>query len=202
MGAVFLAANILAQAPQTIFLNMETAPSVGTDYSDIAEKKPYAGAPPASVATHYVGEYYGGGIVFYIDEEGKHGLITTTIDKSIRKQQKSDARIITNAVRDGITTGKFNEDRINAIKGVGTDDALSGENYQDANLSDWYLPTRYDLIKLYQNRAVIGGYSAFARGWRSAEVSSVNEWYRSFITGGEFRNGKDDEVYIRVIREF
>jgi hypothetical protein len=187
---------------KTIFLKTETDPSGGTDYSTIVGTSPYTGELSALVATHYVGEYYGGGIVFYVDDEGKHGLITTTIDKSIRKLQKSDARILTNTVRDGITTGKFNEDRINAIKGTGANDALSGENYPDANLSDWYLPTRYDLIKLYQNRVVIGGYSAFARGWRSAEFSSVNEWYRSFVTGGEFRNGKDDEVYVRVIREF
>ena len=84
----------------------------------------------------------------------------------------------------------------------GANDAQVVEDYQDASLSDWYLPTRYDLIKLYQNRAAIGGYSDFAKGWKSVEVSSINEWFRSFVTGSEFRNGKDDEVYVRVIREF
>jgi hypothetical protein len=167
-----------------------------------ATSEPSAGEPSSQDAVHFVGEYYGGGVVFYVDEQGKHGLITTTIDKTTRQQQRSQDFVLTNPVRDGITTGTFNTDRINIIKGEGVNDAQLAENYWDTNLSAWYLPTRYDLIKLYRNRAVIGGYAAFARGWRSAEYSSVNEWYQSFVTGGEFRNGKDDAVYIRVIRKF
>ena len=188
LGAVLLTANIFGQASETTSLKSETSPNID--------------GPSSFNATHYVGEYYGGGIVFYVDEEGKHGLITNTIDKSTRKQQKSEADILTNPAGDGITTGEFNTYRINAMKGEGANDAQVVEDYQDASLSDWYLPTRYDLIKLYQNRAVIGGYSDFAKGWKSTESSSINEWFRSFVTGSEFRNGKDDEVYVRVIREF
>jgi hypothetical protein len=151
---------------------------------------------------HYIGEYFGGGIIFYLDEEGKHGLITATIDKSTRKRNRGETYIHTNEVRDGITTGTFNANRLNAMKGTGENDAQVAENYQETKLSDWYLPTRYDLIKLYRNRSVIGGYSEFAKGWKSTEVSSVNEWYQSFVTGGEFSNGKDDATYIRVIRKF
>lgn len=185
LGAVLLTANIFGQATQTI-----------------VETSPFTGEPSALVATHYYGEYYGGGIVFHLDDEGKHGLITTTIDKSTRKQQKSEGHVNTNPVRDGITTGKFNTERINTMQDAGAVNAQVVENSQDANLSDWYLPTRYDLIKLYQRRSVIGGYPEFAKGWKSTEFSSVNEWFRSFVTGGEFSNGKDDAVYIRVIRKF
>jgi hypothetical protein len=195
LGAVFLTANVFGQAAHPVSYQAVIRNS-NIDLLDFTSE------PAELVATHYVGESYGGGLVFYVDEEGKHGLITATIDKITRKQQKSETYIITNHARDGITTGKFNTDRINAIKSAGVDDAQEFENYQVANLSDWYLPTRYDLIKLYRNRAVIGGYSDFAKGWKSTEVSSVNEWYRSFVTGGDFSNGKDDAVYIRVIREF
>ena len=31
---------------------------------------------------HYIGESYGGGIVFYVDDSGQHGLIATTSDQS------------------------------------------------------------------------------------------------------------------------
>jgi len=198
LGAVLLTANIFGQATYTMSY---LAVNRNSD-NDLLASSPFTSEPSALVATHYVGESFGGGIVFHVDDEGKHGIITTTIDKSTRKQNKSETFILTNAVRDGITTGKFNTDRLNAMTGTGSTDTQVVENYQDANLSDWHLPTRYDLIKLYRNRAVLGGYNEFAKGWKSTEVSSVNEWYRSFITGGEFSNGKDDAVYIRVIRKF
>lgn len=194
LGAVLLTANIFGQATPD--------PSGGKRYSSLDETSTLTGESSASVGTHYVGENLGGGIVFYVDDEGKHGLITTTIDKRTRKQQRSEAYILTNPVRDGITTGAFNTERINVMKGEGVNEVQEVENYLDVKLSDWYLPTRYDLIKLYRNRAVIGGYAEFVTGWKSPKVSGVNEWYQSFVTGGEFSNGKDDEVYIRVIRKF
>lgn len=194
LGAVLLTANIFGQATPD--------PSDGTNYSTLAETSPITDESSTLAETHYIGESLGGGVVFYVDDEGKHGLITTIIDKSTRKQQRSEAHILTNPVRDGITTGTFNTERINVMKGTVADDAQGAEYYQDDRLSDWYLPTRYDLIKLYRNRAVIGGYSDFAKGWKSTETSSVNQWYQSFVTGGEFKNGKDDAVYIRVIRKF
>ena len=194
MGAVFLTANIFGQAtPDPLFTS---------DFSATSESSPNPEETSVQAGTHYIGEDYGGGVVFWVDEEGKHGLIATVIDKSTRKQQRSEALILTNPVRDGITTGTFNTERINVMKGENAIDNQGVGYYQESKLSDWYLPTRYDLIKLYRNRAVIGGYAEFARGWRSREVSSVNEWYQSFVTGGEFRNGKDDAVYIRVIRQF
>lgn len=193
-GAILLTATTFGQATPD--------PSSEKNYSTEVENSSSASEPSVSDAVHYLGEYYGGGIVFYVDEEGKHGLITATIDKETRKLQKSEAFILTNQVRDGITTGKFNTDRINAMKGAGAIDAQERRYYEDKKLSDWYLATGYDLMKLYRNRAVIGGYAEFAKGWKSTEVSSVNEWFESFVTGGEFSNGKDDAVYIRVVRNF
>ncbi len=198
LGAVLLTANIFGQATQT----MSYLAMIRNINNDLLTSSTFTSEPSTSVETHYVGESFGGGIVYYVDDEGKHGIITTIIDKSTRKQHKSETFILTNAARDGIATGEFNTDRLNAMTGKGETDDQVVENYRDANLSDWHLPTRYDLIKLYRNRAVIGGYTEFANGWKSTEVSSVNEWYRSFITGGEFSNGKDDAVYIRVIRKF
>jgi len=220
-GAVLLTAIMFGQAAQTmsyqaviwnssndlvalnpVGMRVSLLQGFETGTPVYVETSPLKSEPSELVATHYVGEIYGGGVVFYVDYEGKHGLITATIDKSTRKQQLNETKILTNAVSVGNPTGKYNSDRINVIKGAGADDAQVVENYQDANLSEWYLPTRYDLNKLYLNRSVIGGYAAFSKGWKSYRVSSVNEWYKSFVTGGEFSNGKDDAVYIRVIRNF
>lgn len=153
-------------------------------------------------ATHYVGESYGGGIVFYVHDGGKHGFITATVDRSTRIQRQNSTSATTKAVTDGIGEVNFNTERISAIKGVEEDDDPVYFNYQDSYYSDWYLPSRYELSLLYLNRAVLGGYAEFAKGWSSAEDSRVNAWFTSFVTGAAFRNGQDDILYVRVHRRF
>ena len=145
--------------------------------------------------SHYVGESYGGGIVFYIHESGNHGIITSTVDRSARIRRQNETSTATGAA-------KFNTERISAIKGVEDDEAPTYFNYQDSYYSDWYLPSKYELSLLYLNRSVLGGYANFAKGWSSAEASRVNAWFTSFATGGAFTNGKDDVEYVRVHRRF
>ena len=152
--------------------------------------------------THYVGESYGGGIVFYVNHGGKHGIVTSTVDRSTRIRRQNEISTASNAVTDGIDAGKFNTERISAIKGAEDDDVQIYFNYRDSYYSDWYLPSKYELSLLYLNRAVLGGYADFAKGWSSTEDSRVNAWFTSFATGGTFTNGKDDVVFVRVHRRF
>ena len=186
----------------TYFLKTETDPTGGVNYSAIVSTSLLFKRPYAFEATHFVGESYGDGIVFYVDENGQHGLITATIDKSTRVKRHNGTFTVTDAARDEMGIREYNTERINAIKGAGSSNAQIFDNPQDDNLSDWYLPTRYDLNLLYTRRAVIGGYSDFAKGWKSTEMSRVNAWFYSFVTGATFTNGKDDAEYIRVLRKF
>ena len=145
-----------------------------------------------SQTTHYVGESFGGGIVFYISDGGEHGLITSTVDRSARIQRQNSTSAVTNTVTD----------RIDAIKGAEDDDEQVYFKYQDSYYRDWYLPTKYELSLLYLNRAVLGGYADFTKGWSSTDAGRVNAWFGSFATGGTFTNGKDDVLYVRVHRRF
>lgn len=152
--------------------------------------------------THYVGEYYGGGIVFHVYDDGQHGLIHAIVDDYERKQKKNASYPDTIDFRDGVGAGTIMTESVATSKDAGTYSAQVFANSQADKISDWYLPTRYDLNLLYERRAVIGGYADFALGWKSTEVSSLNAWYQSFITGARFTNGKDDGVYVRVLRKF
>lgn len=151
---------------------------------------------------HYVGESYGGGIVFHVTDEGKHGLITTIVDDNERKQRKNRAFVDTIDFRGGVGAGSIMTERVISLEEEGFDGIQVFDRDQEDHLSDWYLPTRYDLDLLYLNRAVIGGYSDFSKGWKKVGVSSINVWFQSFITGARFTNGKDDGVYVRVLRKF
>ena len=153
-------------------------------------------------STHYVGESFGGGTVFYVYDGGKHGIVTATMDQSARKQRQNETSAVSNSVTDGIDGGEFTKERISAIKGATEKDVQLYFSYQNSYYSDWYLPSKYELSLLYLNRAVLGGYTNFAKGWSTSEASRVNAWFKSFATGGSFTNGKDDVVYIRVHRRF
>ena len=178
LTAVFLTTNMFGQA------NLEK--------DDPAESNP-------SVRTHYVGEKYGGGIVFHVFDNGQHGLITAVVDASTRKQKYHRTSADTIDYSGGVAAGKILTRSFNPS---GDEDSRVYSKLETESYSDWYLATRYDLIKLYSNRHVIGGYADFARGWKKQGVSPVNIWFQSFNTGARFTNGKDDAVYVRVVREF
>jgi hypothetical protein len=101
---------------------------------------------------HYVGELYGGGVVFYVDQTGMHGLICSMIDLSIDKWSN-----ITNVI--GITAqnpwdGQSNTNAIIAQAGhtggaakICTD--YTNSNYGTGVYSDWFLPSIDQLIRLH-----------------------------------------------------
>jgi hypothetical protein len=183
----------------TFFMKAETDPTGGMNYNTDLGTYPLLSEPNALNDIHYVGEYLGGGIVFHVYDGGKHGFITSTVDYN-KWQDGTDTDSYT--VRDGIATNKFNARRIIAIKDATAYDAREFTKYTCVYLSDWYLPTRYELELLYLHRSVLGGYDEFTRSWRSDEESKVNAWFTSFATGGKFTNGKDDITYVRVLRSF
>jgi hypothetical protein len=209
LSLIFLTANVFGQATQNRSYLAEIRDRSnglvtfksdgGVNYRALVGANPLINEPDAVEAIHYVGEYFGGGIVFHVYGKGKHGLITATIDHN---QWKNGTDTDSYTISDGIATNKFNARRIVAIKEAGAYDDQIITRYQGNYLSEWYLPTKYELELLYLNRAVLGGYHSFIHGWRSTEVSKVNAWFRSFTTGGKFTNGKDDVVYIRVLRSF
>ncbi len=162
-----------------------------------AENDPYS-----AESTHYIGEYYGGGIVFHVSEDGQHGLICAVVDESTRKQRQNNAFTDTINFSGGVAGGKILTEGTITSGDTETEYVPVLADRRDDNLSDWELATRYDLNKLYLNRHVIGGYGDFATGWKKIEVSSLNTWFQSFMTGARFTNGKDDQVYVRVVRKF
>ena len=184
------------------FLKTEIDPSGGDNYTAIVGTSRIESEVPVSATRRYLGERYGGGIVFHVTEDGRHGLIHAVVEDAARKKRQHRIHADTIDFRGGVGAGKImTQPMVQDKKGKAGEVSVYALNEAD-HLSDWYLPTRYDLILLYLNRAVIGGYSDFSRGWRKSEVSSVNVWFHSFTTGARFTNGRDDATYVRVIRKF
>jgi hypothetical protein len=155
--------------------------------------------------SHYIGESYGGGIVFYVYDNGKHGLIAATTDQSTAVVWTNTASYATrsNAVRDGINGGLANTERIIIQAGTGSYAAQLCANYKSGNYADWYLPSIYELNLLYVQKAVVGGF-AIDYYWSSSEYE-YNFSYAyalSFSDGFSLEDSKLHGYPVRCIRSF
>ncbi|MDI6736460.1 MAG: DUF1566 domain-containing protein, partial [bacterium] len=140
---------------------------------------------------HYIGESYGGGIVFWVDSSGQHGLIATTTDQSSGIQWYNGVYGTTNAVRDGVYAGKHNTERIIATQSTGSYAAQICANCQEGGYGDWYLPSKHELNLLYQQRGVVGNFSS-GYYWSSTEFNDYYAWIQNFIAVGILDGSKKD----------
>jgi hypothetical protein len=149
---------------------------------------------------HYIGESYGGGIVFYVYDNGQHGLITDIKDKT-SSEWFNGASKLCNVSKDGINGGISNTDRIIIIQGAGNYAAQSCANNNAGNYADWYLPSKYELNLLYLHRSVVGGFSSNYY-FSSTEFDTYNVWCQNFKNGIQNTDGKYNTYGIRPIRAF
>jgi hypothetical protein len=155
------------------------------------------------VAGHYVGESYGGGIVFYVDAKAQHGLIAATTDQSAGIQWYNGSYTTTYTVRDGIGAGMYNTPQIMIDQTPGNYAAQSCASYQGGGYGDWYLPSKYELNLLYQQKAVVGAFSSLYY-WSSTEyyLNNNDSWMQSFSNGYQYYYDKSSTFFVRAIRAF
>ncbi|MFI3198305.1 MAG: DNRLRE domain-containing protein, partial [Methylococcaceae bacterium] len=124
------------------------------------------GETGASAPVHAIGESYGGGKVFYVYDGGQHGLIAATADQSTGIRWYGGTNTITRAKADGLGAGKANTVLIIANQGAVDAAAFAATvcneysvTVADVTYADWYLPSKYELSLLYQQKTVVGGFA-------------------------------------------
>ena len=167
-------------------------------------------------AAPIVGQSYGGGKVAYILVDGDpgyvagqvHGLIAATADQStgtgiiwaIAAQQST-------AVTGTLLTlgsGLANTNLIVTQNSAGSTYAAGlARAYTGGGYTDWYLPSRDELAKLYANRVAIGSFDTVAgRYWSSSEASVNQAWDQLFYANGGGYSSKDLDRLVRAVRSF
>jgi len=159
-----------------------------------------------------IGDYYQGGIIAYFlvsgdpgyDANVKHGLIAATADQSSGAQWYNDSNTTTGAIATALGTGSTNTSTIISNQGTGTYAATICDNYAGGGYTDWYLPSKDELNKLYLNRVAVGGFASVSVSyWSSTEGSNSNAWLQIFgITGLQGSYFKSLTVSVRAIRSF
>lgn len=164
-----------------------------------------------------VGDSYGGGIVAYIlvpgdpgyDASMQHGLIAATADQSTGIRWYKGSYITTGASGTALGTGFANTNTIISIQGATTTSYAAGlaRSYNGGGYTDWYLPSRDELNKLWINRAKIGGFSYYYY-WSSSEYSAYYSYSPYYASAQYFSSGSQgyyDKYYnfrVRAVRAF
>jgi hypothetical protein len=158
--------------------------------------------------THYIGESYGGGKVFYVYDNGKHGLIAATSDQSTGIRWHGGSNTSTRARGDGVGAGLKNTAIIIANQGAVDGNALAATLCNEYSVTvdgvkygDWYLPSKHELNLLYLQKTVVG---SFANNyyWSSTEVESNVAFEQSFFNGDQTVAPKGYANLVRAIRAF
>jgi len=163
-----------------------------------------------------IGDEHQGGIIFYIDSTGEHGLLSSTTDQSDGASWGCIATNFPTAQNIEIGSGKDNTQAIvancleeNIAAKICTNLVLNG-------FDDWFLPSINELELMYTYRDSIGGFNEnnFSTYTSSSEFSPVgtgeylNCWVYDFGTVEiipevrKINSNKDNQFKVRAIREF
>ena len=147
-----------------------------------------------------IGQSYGGGIIFYLDGTGNHGLISATNDQSTGAPWGCLGTSIP-GTSTAIGTGQANTTLI--VNGC-TTSGIAAQICNDLVLngySDWFLPSKDELNQMYLQKSVIGGFATYYY-WSSSEYDAVNAWGQNFNYGAQGVFHKNDTFYVRAVRAF
>jgi hypothetical protein len=151
-----------------------------------------------------IGDTYQGGIIFYLDGSGCHGLVAKATDET-GTYQWSPYDFNTWAYASGIYGGAQNTKKsiARAVVNSQTCPAASVcDNLTSGGYTDWYLPSKDELDMMYVNLHLqgLGGFANFY--WSSTEGGEFKAWFQDFGDGILFLLNKPNYYYVRAVRAF
>jgi hypothetical protein len=153
-----------------------------------------------SVTAYYIGQHYGGGIIFYIDPAGQHGLVADTTDLG-KFTWWNGSFIRTGAKDTAIGTGKANTRKIVLAQGTtGSYAALECAKSKRGGYNDWFLPSKDELYEMAKQQQIVRGFQKYY--FSSSEKGANWAWYQCFNTGEEEGTTKSKPRFVRAIRAF
>lgn len=150
-----------------------------------------------------VGQNHGGGVVFYVDQTGMHGLVVDTTNQVGVKAWCSGSPTATNATSIALGNGDENSEMIVSTIGSGNYAAYECENLVLNGHDDWFLPSKAELNLLYEQKAAgkVNGLDADFY-WSSSETSSTGAWSQSFMNGANSSAHKSGNYGVCAVRVF
>lgn len=170
---------------------------------------PYVVNATSGGSTLAIGDSYQGGIIFWLDATGQHGLIAATEDQSTGIQWYNGTYRYTGTTGNGLYAGAMNTAMIVATQMADNQSgSFAAKVCADYSVTvgrvtygDWYLPSKYELNLLYLQKIAVGGFAS-AYYWSSTESSNLGAWGQAFDSGIQHNDGKGYTSRVRAVRAF
>lgn len=174
----------------------------------------------SSSSGHYVGEVFSGGIVFFVDSTGQHGLMASLYNLNGGNEVEWSNLHADSSGAYSMTNGSKNTDSI--IDNTTTSAALLCRNHTGGGHNDWYLPSNRELVLLCSQDVLIdqildndgnpntNGFFqetnplTFANAvyWSSTDDGSTSAWLFNIAQDYSIPNPKQLIARVRAIRAF
>lgn len=157
-----------------------------------------------------IGDFHEGGVIFYLDSTGAHGLVSAVTDQGFDIQWGCPTLINFGAKGLAIGTGAQNTLDIVSACNEPNIAALLCDQLELNGYEDWYLPSKDELDSLYQHREIVSETAIAHEGevlkggeyWSSSHYLDNTVWVQHFNAGNQSGYTKDSEHYVRAIRSF
>lgn len=164
--------------------------SIGTTY----------GEDVTFTATYKIGDNMHGGLIFYIDESGEHGLVSTTSDQI--NGPWGCANVIGAG---GRTIGTGMQNTIDIVLSCSSEGYAAKICYDLVlnGYDDWFLPSRDELSlmcsNLYEHN--LGGFYGNYY-WSSSQYNTGSAYANNFFYNATATRSKSDPIRARAVRAF
>ena len=149
-----------------------------------------------------IGDEAFGGIVFYINDDLKTGLVVSTEDQSNDATWGCQGTLINGANDSQVGSGLQNTldiisdcNQTNIAAKICDELTLSG-------YEDWYLPSKDELNLIYTNLHSQGLGNFNSIYWSSTQHSDFFAWIQNFSAGSQNYDGKYANRQVRAVRSF
>ena len=149
--------------------------------------------------TPYLGQSYAGGVVFYLDGTGEHGLVAAPADQGSFAWGCEGTQVATS---DAFGAGATNTAAIVASCGDAGSAARSADNLVLNGYDDWFLPSHDELSVMSANLFSQGLGGLGGQYWSSSQVDPSRAWSRYFDYGWWLNYPKSIGLAVRAVRAF
>ncbi len=167
---------------------------------------------------YIVGDFAEGGVIFFVDKSGEHGLVIAKNDQSLglrwnenRLPTKDGLLSSKNNTSKSIFNSKNRKDRRNSKTNAKRICAKLKIKEENKTYKKWYLPSKDELEIIYLNKTAINAASKAKGGsplnsnsfyWSSTEYDEESAWAQNFLDGKQQFSFKGNSYNVRAIRAF